>query len=235
MQKEMNGFLRAGLFFALLVVLGLTFGFITFKILSFSRTVEVPSVINMTIIEADRTLSRAGLDMKVEGEDFDQTVPSGKVARQDQPPGSKVKEKRAIKIVISKGPRVASVPDLLNQTIENAESLLIQKGLKINKAIPVHTDTVEKGIIMAQRPEPDDRLADTITVLVSAGPYERSYSMPELTGKTLEEAKEFSKKTGIKTETQGRGNIIKSQRPKPGATIKSGEKILLEMKEVTNQ
>jgi len=50
----MNSFVRASLFFALFVTLGLTFGFLTFKILSFSRTVEVPSVTNMTLIEADK-------------------------------------------------------------------------------------------------------------------------------------------------------------------------------------
>jgi len=231
----MNIFLRAAIFFALLVVLGLSFGFITFKILSFSRTVDVPSVTGMTIIDADRTLSRSGLDMKIEGEDFDQSVPAGKIARQEVPAGNKVKERRAIKIVISKGPRVASIPELVGQTVESAESLLVQKGLNINKTIPVHSDSVEKGTIMAQRPEPDDKLTDTISVLVSAGPYDRSISCPDLTGKTLDEAKEFSKRSGVMIETQGQGTIIKNQKPKPGTTIKSGEKVLLELKEVTNQ
>ncbi len=88
----MNSFLRASLFFALFVVLGLTFGFLTFKILSFSRTVEVPSVVNMTVIEADKTLGTAGLTLKIEGEDFDSIIPSGKIIRQDVPPGKTVKE-----------------------------------------------------------------------------------------------------------------------------------------------
>jgi beta-lactam-binding protein with PASTA domain len=178
-QKGMNSFLRASLFFALFVVLGLTFGFLTFKILSFSRTVEVPSIMNMTVIEADKVLGKSGLDLKIEGEDFDSVIPSGKIMRQDVPPGKSVKEKRAIKIVISKGPKVLSIPMLVNETLQNAESILLQKGLRIGKVINVRSDAVQKGIIVAQRPEPDDKLTDMITVLVSAGPHDQAYYCPD--------------------------------------------------------
>jgi beta-lactam-binding protein with PASTA domain len=229
----MNSFLRASLFFALFVVLGLTFGFLTFKILSFSRTVEVPPIMNMTVIEADKVLGKAGLDLKIEGEDFDSVIPSGKIIRQDVPPGKTVKEKRAIKIVISKGPKVLSIPLLVNETLQNAESILMQKGLRIGKVINVHSDAVQKGIIVAQRPETDDKLADVITVLVSAGPHDQTYYCPDFQGKQLEDAREVAQKMGLEIETQGTGSIVKIQRPKPGTVIKSSEKLYLEMKEVT--
>jgi eukaryotic-like serine/threonine-protein kinase len=229
----MNSFLRASLFFALFVVLGLTFGFLTFKILSFSRTVEVPSIMNMTVIEADKELGKAGLDLKIEGEDFDSVIPSGKIIRQDVPPGKTVKEKRAIKIVISKGPKVLSIPLLVNETIQNAESILLQKGLRIGKVIIVHSEAIQKGIIVAQRPEPDDKLTDKITVLVSAGPHEQAYYCPDFQGKQIEDVRDVAQKMALEIETQGTGSIVKSQRPKPGTVIKSSEKLYLEMKEVT--
>jgi len=229
----MNSFLRASIFFALFVVLGLTFGFLTFKLLSFSRTVEVPSIMNMTVIEADKVLGKAGLDLKIEGEDFDSVIPSGKILRQDVPPGKTVKEKRAIRIVISKGPKVLSIPLLVNETFQNAESILLQKGLRIGKVINVRSDAVAKGIIVAQSPEPDDKLTDMITVLVSAGPHEQAYYCPDFQGKQLEDAREVAQKMGLEIETQGTGGLIKSQKPKPGTVIKSSEKLYFEMKEVT--
>ncbi|MBI5632033.1 MAG: PASTA domain-containing protein [Nitrospirae bacterium] len=231
----MNSFLRASLFFALFVVLGLTFGFLTFKILSFSRTVEVPLIMNMTVIEADKELGKAGLDLKIEGEDFDAVVPSGKILRQDVPPGKTVKERRAIKIVISKGPRVLSIPMLTNEPLQNAESILLQKGLRIGKVINVHSDTVPKGIIVAQRPEPDGKLTEVITVLVSAGPHEQAFYCPDFQGKQIEDVRELAQKLGLEIELQGTGSMVKSQRPKPGTIIKSSEKLYLEMKEVTTQ
>ncbi len=229
----MNSFLRASLFFALFVVLGLTFGFLTFKVLSFSRTVEVPSITNMTVIEADKVLGKSGLDLKIEGEDFDSVIPSGKIVRQDVPPGKTVKEKRAIRIVISKGPKVLSIPLLVNETLQSADSLLIQKGLRIGKVINVRSDTVQRGLIVAQKPEPDDKLTDVITVLVSAGPHDQAYYCPDFQGKQIEDAREVAQKMGLEIETQGTGSTVKSQKPKPGSVIKSSEKLYLEMKEVT--
>jgi len=229
----MNSFLRAALFFALFVVLGLTFGFLTFKILSFSRTVEVPAITNMTVIEADKVLGKAGLDLKIEGEDFDSLIPSGKIVRQDVPAGKSVKERRAIKIVISKGPRVLSIPLLVSETLQSAESILLQKGLRIGKVINVHSDTAPKGVIVAQKPEPEDKLTDVITVLVSAGPHDQAYYCPDFQGKQIEDVREVAKKMGLDIEIQGTGSIVRAQRPKPGTMIKNSEKLYLEMKEVT--
>ncbi len=56
----MNNFLKIPLFFALFILLGLSFGFITFKILSFSRTVEVPALTNLTMLEANEALEQGG-------------------------------------------------------------------------------------------------------------------------------------------------------------------------------
>jgi len=229
----MNSFVRASLFFDIFVVLGLTFGFLTFKIMSFSRTVEVPSVMNMTVIEADKTLGNEGLDLKIEGEDFDPVIPSGKIIRQDVPPSKTVKERRAIKVVISKGPRVSSIPLLVNETLQNAESALIRQGLRIGKVITVHADTAEKGTIIAQKPEPDDKLTDMITVLVSAGPHVQTYYCPDFQGKQLEDVREIAEKMGLIVETQGGGSIVKNQKPRPATLVKSGDTIYLDVKEVT--
>jgi beta-lactam-binding protein with PASTA domain len=142
-----------------------------------------------------------------------------------------VKERRAIKVVVSKGPRFLSVPVLINETVADAESLLIQKGLRIGRIITVHSEAVEKGRIVSQRPEPDEKITDSITVLVSAGPHELSYSCPDFADKPLEDAKELARKIGLSVETKGQGNIVSAQKPKAGSAVKSGETIYFDMKE----
>jgi len=229
-QKQMNKFLKIPLFFALFILLGLSFGFITFKILSFSRTVEVPPLTNLTMLEANESLSRAGLYLKIEGEDFDPTVQTGRILRQDIPAGNKVKEKRAIKVVVSKGPRVSSVPLLVQKSLPDAEALLMANGLSIGEVISVHSDSIGKGKIVAQKPEPNERLSDKITVLVSLGPHELSYSCPDFVNKSLDEAKEAADKLGLTLETKGTGDIVSAQRPRPGTMIKNTDKIFLELK-----
>lgn len=230
MQKQMNNFLKIPLFFALFILLGLSFGFITFKILSFSRTVEVPPLTNLTMLEANESLSKAGLYLKIEGEDFDSTIQAGRILRQDIPAGNKVKEKRAIKAVVSKGPRVSSIPLLVQKPLPDAESLLMAKGLSIGEVISVHSDSVGKGKIIAQKPEPNERLSDKITVLVSLGPHELSYSCPDFLNKSIEEAKETADKLGLALETKGAGHIVSAQRPRPGTLVKNTDKIYLELR-----
>jgi len=229
----MSNFLKVPLFFALFILLGLSFGFLTFKILSFSRTVEVPSLIDLTMLEANEALSRTGLYLKIEGEDFDPSIQTGRIIRQDVPPGNKVKEKRSIKVIVSKGPRISSFPQLVRQTLTDAESLLMQKGLSIGNVIYVHNDSVEKGKIIAQKPEPQERLSGKITVLVSLGPHELIYFCPDFLNKSIENAQEIAEKMGLSVESKGPGNIISAQNPKPGALIKNTDKLYLELKEGT--
>lgn len=231
MQERIKDLLRIPFFFIVFILLGLTFGFLTFKVLSFSRTVEVPDLSNLTLLEANETLTKAGLYLKIEGEDFDASVPSGRILRQDIPAGNKVKEKRSIKVVVSKGPRVFSVPLLVNQTVEDASNLLGRQRLRIGRIISVHSDSVEKGKIIAQKPEPDERMTDTITVLVSLGPYELTYNCPDFLGRTPGEARAIAEKMGLLVQTKGSGSIILTQRPKAGTPVKTGSMIYFETEE----
>jgi serine/threonine-protein kinase len=231
MQKKTSSLVRIPLIFGMLVLLGITFGYMTFKILSFSRTVAVPSLINMTLLDANELLSRADLYLKIEGEDYDSSIPTGRILRQDIPPGNTVKEKRSIKVVISKGPRLYYVPFIVNETLSNAKAILLQKGLRIGKIIYVHSDSIEKGKIVVQNPEPDEKVTDNITVLVSLGPHKLSYYCPDFLNRNLEYAKGISEKLGLIIKTEGTGNIVKAQKPKPGTIVKTADKVHLEMKE----
>jgi serine/threonine-protein kinase len=210
-------------------MLGLIFGYLTFKVLSFSRTVEVPDLYGKSLLEGNKLLGNKSLYLKIEGEDYDAVIPSGNIIRQDVPAGNKVKERRGIKVVISKGQRIKSVPLLVDETLINAESLLLQKGLKIAKVVPVHSDVVEKDRILAQKPGPEDQVSDMITVLVSLGPYEKRYRCPDFTGMSFEQATALVKQLNLKVTAEGSGETVEAQKPEPGKQIKTGDTIYLKL------
>ena len=211
------------------ILLGLAFGFLTFKVLSFSRTVQVPELYGKSLVEANKILTDKGLYLKVEGEDYDSSIPSGNIMKQDIPGGHAVKERRGIKVVISKGPKVKSIPMLVNKTLTDAETLLIKDGVKIGKVIMVHSDQVDKDKVIAQKPGTDEPVSDNITLLVSLGPYDRIYICPDFKGMPLEQANILIKKLNLNAETEGSGEIIESQKPEPGKQIKSGDIIYLKL------
>jgi beta-lactam-binding protein with PASTA domain len=231
LQKELNSFLRITLLFMVFVILGLTFGYLTFKVLSFSRTVEVPQLTNMTLLDANEALNKAGLYLKIEGEDYDPSIQAGRILRQDVPPGNKIKEKRAIRVIVSKGPRVYSIPSLVNETLSDAQATLMAKGLRAGRVISVHSDSVEKGKVIAQRPEPDEPATDSVTVLVSLGPNEVTYYCPDFLNKSYDDAEKVAGKMGLVLQRSGEGGTVVSQKPKPGTPVKSGDTISLELKE----
>ncbi len=209
--------------------LGLIFGYLTFKILSFSRTVEVPPLYGKSLVEANELLVKSRLYIKIEGEDYDSIILPGHILKQDVPPGETIKEGRGIKVIVSKGPRVQSMPLLVNETLFNAESLLLQKGLKIAKIIRVHSDKVEKDRIIAQSPESGEKLSEQITVLVSLGPHEIIYTCPDFKGMSLDEAKDLIERLNLKTETAGSGSTVRAQKPIAGTYVKTREIIFLQL------
>ena len=229
MNKEMRNIARFPLYILAFIVLGLIFGYLTFKVLSFSRTVEVPDLYGKSLLESNKLLGNKSLYLKIEGEDYDALIPTGNIIRQDVPAGNKVKERRGIKVIISKGPRIQSIPMLVDETLVNAESLLLQKGLKIGKVIPVHSDVIEKDRILAQKPGPEDQVSEMITVVVSLGPYEHRYSCPDFTGMPLEQAAELAKQLNLKVISEGSGEIVQAQKPEPGRQIKTGDTIYLKL------
>jgi len=70
-QSEMSKLVKIPLYIFFFISLGLIFGYFTFKILSFSRTVDVPDLYGKSLVEANALLTGKGLYLKIEGEDFD--------------------------------------------------------------------------------------------------------------------------------------------------------------------
>jgi eukaryotic-like serine/threonine-protein kinase len=167
----MNRFVKIPLYICILFLLGMLAGHLTFKLLSFSNTVEVPDLRGKSVAEAVNMLQKKGLHMLGAVEDFDSDVPAGSISRQDIPASSQVKEGRGIKVVVSKGPRVQFVPDVVGMKLEEAGALLLGRGIRIAKTVYVHSDT-EKNIIIAQRPESEEKGGDNFRVVVSLGAFE---------------------------------------------------------------
>lgn len=211
------------------VFMGLLSGYLTFKAMSFSKTVEVPELRGRSMLEANDLMSKSGLNLKVEGEEYDPTLPAGRIVRQDIPPGNKVKEQRGIRVFLSKGPKVRSVPDVVGQNLNDAEAVLGKSGLRIEKIIRVHSPAVEKDRIISQRPDPDEPMRDSLSLVVSSGPYDIMYLCPDFFGKSRGEVIDLAEKLGLKAEFSGQGERVKNQKPKPNALVRSGDTVHLHL------
>lgn len=169
----MNKLVKIPLYIIAIFVIGMLSGHFTFKLLSLSRTVTVPDLRGKGMVDANDIVRKKSLYIRLEAEEYDLYVPQGYIMRQDIPPDSSVKEGREIRVVLSRGPKVRYVPDIVGQPLETAERILREKGITIGKVIYVHSEKTAKNIIVAQRPEVNEKGGESFNVLVSLGDFER--------------------------------------------------------------
>ncbi|MGW8670764.1 Stk1 family PASTA domain-containing Ser/Thr kinase [Streptomyces niveus] len=118
------------------------------------------------------------------------------------------------------------VPSLLGQTEQVAKKRLTDAGLDA-KVGHDFSNTFERGTVMRTDPEPRSRIRGngSVTLVISRGP--EIVRVPDLTGKSLADAKDALKKAGLAPgvitrsfdEETAQGGIIRSQ-PKAGTELR---------------
>ncbi|KJR40576.1 serine/threonine protein kinase [Candidatus Magnetoovum chiemensis] len=201
--------------------------YVTYILFTSSKTIEVPDLQGKNLVEVNEILSRLRLYLKVAGEDYDAAQPRGYIIRQDTPPGNKIKENRTISVILSKGPYVQYMPDFRGLTIDEAHERASSNTLKIRSIISVHSEDIESGIVISQRPAPEEKGSKDVSLIVSSGTYGDASYCPDLTGKTLSDAQSIAESKGLKIHLSGTGNKVISQSPSSGGIIKKGDTINL--------
>lgn len=213
--------------FALVCVVS---GYVAFKILSSGLPVEVPAVTDRTVPEAREALEKLGLTLFVQSEEHDRSVPEGRIISQDIPAGSSVRGKAEVSVVVSKGPQVRQIPSVIGLGLDAAKKTLLKENLQLEKSIFVHSDTVEKGKIIAQRPAPDEWTGEGITLIASAGPYDIIYYCPFFLGMYKDDALLLAAELGLNAELReavSGARFVSEQNPEPGGQIKQGDTLYL--------
>lgn len=182
--------------------------------------VRVPDVTGRPIDEARRILSARQLGLEIAGRAFDQRIPADHVISQDPGPNRFVKVNRSIRVMVSRGPELVTVPDLTGQDLRQAGITLSQAGLKLGETGEGFSAEIAPGLIMAQDPPPFSRLEKgmQVNVTVSRGPSANAVVVPNLIGMTYEEAVAQITATGLLV-----GRVIEEVRPanafRPGTVL----------------
>ncbi len=222
---------------AVLVAVGL-FGIIAGMKMTVSRSdVEVPSLLGLTLEEAERELQPFELALRIAGERYDASVPGGAVLSQFPPPGTRSKPGRTVQAILSKGTRTHPVPDLIGSTAGVAKMTSEQNNYVVGRISTIRVPRVAKDTVLAQSPPPGSTLAVTprIDVLMVSGEAP-GYVMPDFVGMNLNRVKPFLEKHELELEkvhyrfhqSMSKGTVI-GQFPRPGHMLKSDEGITLEV------
>jgi len=152
--------------------------------------VVVPEVTHRQVVYALEILSDLGLNTRVERTEFNDSVPIHYVISQDPAAGTEIKSGRDVRLVISKGPAVVRMPNLVGLRSAQAEVLIEEAGLCRGPTATTFHDRIGMDRIVAQHPAAGQRIDRTrcVQLLVCAGPMPTAVAMPLLEGRSMAEA-----------------------------------------------
>ncbi|WP_163192610.1 Stk1 family PASTA domain-containing Ser/Thr kinase [Clostridium thermarum] len=170
-----------------------------------SEEVLVPNVIGKTEAEAKAEIEALGLEFEVRDDDYDDEIPAGSVIKTFPAAGEKAPN-NVVGVRLSKGPRKNTVPSVLDYDVEQAKIILQNLNFELVIADKQYNDTVPKNFIISQTPTADTEAekGTKVQVVVSLGPEVVFSTVPDLKGKTVQEAEALlttaKLKLGSKTE-----------------------------------
>lgn len=204
--------------------------------------VVVPDVIGMPLPEARATLNAAGLKSSVGSERsvYSDFVPRGAVAVQDPAPESHVKFARQVEIILSRGSRKESIPDLTGLNVEEAAEVARSYQMRLTGIARMH-DRRPAGTVVAQTPAPGGSgiVDNRIKLLISEGERPVRYVMPDLRLRPLTEVEALLQRNRTQYVVKTFANqiedrnilFIKQQYPLPGHMMSADDVVTLKVVE----
>jgi serine/threonine-protein kinase len=228
---------RRGPVVALLVAVGILIGVVGGLLAAQLRsttgtgTVTVPDVVGQPVGLARATIEAEGLRVRVERVAND-LQPEGTVVRQQPEGGTLVDRGTEVTLVVSAGAGMVTVPDVVDQTFEDAAATLKGAGLQVERR-DEPSERVEAGRVIRTRPAAGRRVeaGSVVVVFVSSGA--ELVTVPDVTGtdqvaatQTLNRAGFAVEKVTEPSDTVDAGLVIRTD-PPAGAAAPRGSTVRL--------
>ena len=145
--------------------------------------ISAPDLYNLTLDEAQRSLDKLNLNIRVNIEDeYSNEVEKGKIISQQPMSGATLQEGDTVTLVLSKGPMKGYIPNVVGLTLGEAGNVLKENKLSLGNIKYEYSDTYNSGIVIAQDPKSGSESNQewgTVNVVVSKGKKEEVVQPPE--------------------------------------------------------
>ncbi len=206
--------------FFLLIIIAMAGGAMIFLQFSIGgKSVTVPDVVGKDLSEALEILNGRSLNLKILEKKFNNRVPSGIIIFQVPANGEQVRKNRAVKVVMSMGSEMVSMPDVTGMQIRQARMILRKAGLETGWEATVHHHKISRNYVIAQGLDSGSQVKrhTRVPLLVSRGPFKSALIMPDFIGRDINSVQKIIKEMGLEP---GVITVSRGQRFKPGTIIK---------------
>jgi beta-lactam-binding protein with PASTA domain len=198
-QRLTRSLLRNALLGLALLATAATSAILTMRSVLTAQDVVVPILVGRGLGEAFGLAAEQSLTVKVEGKRHDSKIPAGRIAAQEPPGRSFLKSHRSVRVWLSLGPQRIVVPPVEGTSLRSARLTLEQAQVPIGRVVEVE-DPAEEGTILVQHPPAGEAgsIAEGISLLVSRGPRNADYLMPDLIGRQADQVLDRLRAAGLK-------------------------------------
>ena len=159
---------------------------------------QVPDLYDMTIEEAENDPRVKDIfEIQKAGSEFSADVQEGHILRQD-PQGDETRKgsQMVIQVWVSAGEETGEMPNLKDQSLQDARILLEKLNKEYNLELTVeapenqqqYSDEIEADHVISTKPEAGETLkkGDTVTLIVSKGPETKPVIVPPFEGMNID-------------------------------------------------
>jgi beta-lactam-binding protein with PASTA domain len=190
-QTVFSRFAKIGLYISIfMLAAGLGTYFTVNLLIRSENSVIVPDLMGKEVVYALEVLTDLGLNTKVKGSRYSQTIAKHHIIDQEPDAGTEIKQGRDVRLIISKGPQAVVYPNLIGMDLPLAAIAIEENDLRRGNVSYTYHRERPKEEIIAQSPQPGaiGLRESPVDLLVSAGPRPEWVRMIDLKGQGLESA-----------------------------------------------
>lgn len=191
------------IFFLAYVILG--------KFLPNNTEFQMPQLVGMKYEDAQEKYKDL-ITIIEQGREYDDEYDEGVIIQQNKTEGTSVKGKPNVEVIVSKGVRMISVPDVYNIYVSKAKEQIKNLGLEYEiQSRVVEVNGVTKDFVIETIPAKGELVKEgsVITIFVSLGPEIQDVIMPDLLTMKQEDAEKQLISKGLKVKS----NPVDSSEP----------------------
>lgn len=150
----------------------------------------LPDFTDQRLVEAQMTMADLNLKFVIASEEFSPGKEQGIILNQFPIAGTRVKEGRQIKFVISLGQKLIPIPNVAGQSVRQAILDLETAGLTLGEIAWAFSDTLPERVVVFSYPAAGTEipLESPVNLMVNRGRASNFTFVPNVSGLTLSEA-----------------------------------------------
>jgi serine/threonine-protein kinase len=191
----------------------------------------VPDVVNLSREDAEEAIEEAGFIVGEVTEENSTEIEEGRVIDQSPVPLATAERESPVDLIVSLGPKMTEVPDLVGKTNQEASALLREAGLASD--VQTEFSTKPAGEVISQSPGAGEEVeaGSTIQYVISQG--QKTVAVPDVSGRSRGNAEAALREAGFKvsvteqfSDTVRDGRVI-SQNPGKGTVTVEGSTVTI--------